>query len=139
MKAKKSVAPRARTVEQIADDLASAKRAESDANKARVALEEELIKALAFDLVEGSSTYEVGEYKVTLTAKLTRKPTDMSVFVDAVIANIPEALRPIKVKPEVDATGLKYLLNTEPGLFAKIAKYVVTEPAKTAVAISRKI
>ena len=132
----KPVAVVNRTPEIIAADLAAAKRAESEANKARVALEEELIQHLGFDRIEGSQTYTLGEFKVVVTGKLNRKPVDIDALVLA-CDELPTELRPIKVKTELDSTAARKLAEAQPELYAKIARQIVTEPAKTAVAISR--
>lgn len=131
----KSKAAPKRDVVDIAADLMAAKAAESAANKARVALEEEFIRVSGFDKLEGSQTFNVDDYKVVVTAKLNRKPTDLDEFVALAIREIPEALRPIKTKVEADQTGIKYLAQNEPDLYARIAPALIVEPAKTSVSI----
>lgn len=131
---KAKAAPK-RDIDTIAADLMRAKSVESDANKARVELEEEFIRVVGFDKVEGAQTYSAGDYKVVVTAKLTRKPTDINEFVALVIREIPEPLRPVKTKVEADQTGIKYLAANEPDLYARIAPALVVEPAKTSVTI----
>lgn len=127
-------AARNRTPEIIAAELMAAKAAENAANKTRVELENEFISAVAFDKTEGSQTFNEGPYKVTLTAKLTRKPSDLGDFLDA-CKKLPGNLQPTKTKIELDIAGLKYLQAEKPDLFKIVAKFIVTEPAKTGVVI----
>jgi hypothetical protein len=131
-------AAKARGPEEIVAEIAAAKRAENDANIKRVALEEELIKALDFDKVEGGTSYEIGDYKVAVVAKLNRKIDDIDDFV-ASCKSLPVDLRPYDTEVKVSQTALKYLSNNEPELFAKIAKHITTAPAKTSVTLARKI
>jgi hypothetical protein len=134
----KSKAATKRDVADIAADLMAAKAAESAANKARVTLEEEFIRVSGFDKPEGSQTFNVDDYKIVVTAKLNRKPTDLDKFVVLALKELPEPLRPIKTKVEIDQTGIKYLAQNEPDLYARIAPALVVEPAKTSVTIVRK-
>lgn len=125
-----------RTPEIVAEELMAAKKAEAEANRRRVELEEEFIAKTGFAKTEGSQTFNVGPFKVTVTAKLNRKATDMQAFVDA-CATLPEQLRPFKVKTEVDSTGIKYLMSNEPEMYRVIAPHLEVAPAKTALTIVR--
>lgn len=127
-------AARNRTPEIIAAELMAAKKIESDANKARVELENEFIAAVAFDKSEGSQTFNEGPYRVTLTAKLDRKASDLDAFIEAA-RKLPANLQPIKTKVELDVAGLKYLQAEQPELYKPLAKLVITKPAKTGVVI----
>jgi len=127
-------AARNRTPQDIAAELMAAKAAENAANVARVELEAEFISAVSFDKVEGSQTFNEGPYRVTLTAKLDRKASDMDDFI-AAAKKLPADLQPIKIKTEIDVAGIKYLMTEKPDLFKIVAKYLVTKPAKTAVVV----
>lgn len=136
----KAKAKKIRTVEDVVRDLVAAKRAESEANTARVALEEELIAATGFDKAEGAQTFNIDDYKVVITGKLNRKVADVQALHMACIdLKLSADLHPIRTKVEVDQTALRYLAHNEVEIFGKLAKFVVTEPAKTAVTISRKL
>lgn len=138
MKAKTK--PQARTTDVVLGELVAAKAAESAANKARVALEEELIKVVGYDKIEGAQTFGIGEYKVTITGKLNRKVENVQALHMACIdLGLSPDLHPIRTKVEADQTALRYLAHNEIEIFAKLAKFIVTEPAKTAVSISRKL
>jgi hypothetical protein len=118
---------------EIANDLFEAKLAEKEANERRVALEEELI-ALVGAREEGSQTHEIGDYKITITGKLNRK-IDWDLFDQSIAAKIPQTLQPVKIKRELDDTGVKYLANNEPQIYKLLAKALTIKPAKTAVTI----
>jgi hypothetical protein len=118
---------------EIANELFEAKLAEKEANERRVALEEELI-ALVGAREEGSQTHEIGDYKITITGKLNRK-IDWDLFDQSIAAKIPQTLQPVKIKRELDDTGVKYLANNEPQIYKLLAKALTIKPAKTAVTI----
>jgi len=125
-----------RTLEHVAADLMAARALEKTATEQRVAMEEELI-ALLGAKADGADTHNIGPYKVVITGKLNRK-LDLKRY-DQIVDRIPEALRPIKVKRELDVTGIKYLANNEPDIYALIANSgaLTVEPAKTSVTIIR--
>lgn len=125
-----------RTAYDVAADLMAARALEKSATEQRVAIEEELI-ALLGAKAEGAETHNIGPYKVTITGKLNRK-LDLKKF-DLIAGRIPEALHPVKIKRELDATGIKYLANNEPGIYAMIADAgaLTVEPAKTSITIIR--
>jgi hypothetical protein len=118
---------------EIASELFEAKLAEKEANERRVALEEELI-ALVGAREEGSQTHDIGDYKITITGKLNRK-IDWDLFDQSIAAKIPQDLQPVKIKRELDDTGVKYLANNEPQIYKLLAKALTIKPAKTAVTI----
>ncbi len=124
-----------RTEVEIANELFEAREAEKKANERRVELEEELIAILG-QKEEGAQTHEVGDYKVTITGKLIRK-IDWDLYDQSIAAKIPESLQPVKVKRELDDTGVKYLANNEPQIYRLLAKALTIKPAKTAVTISK--
>lgn len=129
-----------RTAGEVVSDLVTARNAESAASKVRVALEEELIEVVGYDKIEGAQTFNIGEYKITITGKLNRKVEDVQgLHMACIDLGLSSDLHPIRTKVDVDQTALRYLAHNEVEIFAKLAKFVVTEPAKTAVSISRKL
>lgn len=119
--------------EQLAQDLIAAKAAEARANKARVAIEEQLIEVLG-SKPEGAETHDLGNgLKVTITGKLTYK-ADMDQLMQ-LCGSLPANMRPLKVETKLDEAGAKYLKNNEPEVWAMLAKAITVAPAKTAVSI----
>ena len=118
---------------EIADELFQAKQDERKANEHRVALAEDLITILG-NREEGATTHQVGDYKITITGKLKRK-INWDMFDSTIAARIPESLHPVKLKRELDETGVKYLANNEPQLYKVLASALTIEPAKTDVKI----
>lgn len=122
-----------RTELEIAEDLFNAKLDEAKATAKRIALEEELIELVGAKK-EGAQTHTIGDYKVTITGRINRK-IDWDVFDKSISSKIPESLHPVKVKRELDETGIRYLENNEPQLYKILAKALTVKPAKTNVTI----
>lgn len=121
-----------RTAEDAAADWMDAKNKEIDANKKRSEIEEELLGLLT-SKDEGSTSHQIGPYKVTLTGRLNRK-----VDWDALAKlPIPAGLLPVKQKPELDLKGVRYLEDNEPETFKIFCKAMTIEPAKTSVTVIR--
>lgn len=122
-----------RTELEIAEDLFNAKLEETKATAKRVALEEELIELVGAKK-EGAQTHEIGDFKVTITGRINRK-IDWAIFDKDIASKIPESLHPVKVKRELDDTGVRYIENNEPQLYKILAKALTVKPAKTSVTI----
>lgn len=125
----------------IIEELRDAARREKAANADRVALEAELLEAMErFQLIEpkkeGSKTVTVENYKVKVTWKLNRKA--VAGGIEKIQALGLEELTPVKVKHELDEKGLKYLQDNDPEVYARVAKFVETKPAKPAVEVTRE-
>ena len=121
------------TIEQLATQLVAAKAAENAANKARVAIEEQIVSMIGAR-EEGSATTELANgLKLTITGKMTYK-ADMPTLL-TICQTLPEALRPIKTEVKLDETGAKYLRNNEPEVWAQLAPAITITPAKTAVSV----
>jgi hypothetical protein len=114
-------------IETLARDWLEAKRAEAEAAKRRYAIEAQMCDALDVP-DEGSKTYKLDGYKVTVTQPVTRK-LDEAIW-QKVSALCPAEMHPIKVKIEADATGCKYLAQNEPAIWKKIARAFETKPGK---------
>ena len=124
-----------RTAEMIADDLLVAKKAENAAIASRIDLENELIKLLGIK-DEGSATHNIDGFKVVITQGVNRK-VDLDML-DAIPANkFPVELRPVKMVRETDVTGVKYLKNNEPELYALLAPALTVKPSKPSVVVTR--
>lgn len=126
-------ATKTKSVEELANDYITAKAFEAEANKARVAIEQQLIDALGAK-EEGAQTHELTNgLKVTITGKLSYK-ADMPLLMQ-IAGSLPESLRPLKVETKLDETGAKYLKNNEPEIWAMLSPAITIAPAKTSVAI----
>ena len=122
-----------RTAAVIASECIEAKREETQANKKRVGIEDELV-ALLGAKDEGSETHNIDDFKIAITGRLNRK-VDWDVFDKLAI---PIDMQPVKVKRELDLKGLRYLEDNEPSTYKKLAKAMTVEPAKTSVTVTRK-
>ena len=124
-----------KTVDQLVADWIEAKRAEDVANKARIALEAEIIAAVG-EPDEGSATHElIDGSKLTITAKITRTVDEAAWR--QVMPMVPEALRPIQLveTAKLDVKGLRWLQEHRPEVYAVVAQAVTAKRAKTAVTL----
>jgi len=121
------------TIEELVDQFIGAKAAETAATKRRVAIEEQMI-ALLGKRDEGAETHELANgMKVTITGKLTYT-ADMEKLQE-ICAKLPQEMRPLKTKVELDTYGAKYLRANEPAIWAKLAKAITVKTAKTGVEV----
>lgn len=121
------------TIEQLAQQLVAAEAAENAANKARVAIEKQIVSMIGAR-EEGSATTELANgLKLTVTGKMTYK-ADM-LLLTSLCQSLPEAMRPIKHEIKLDETGAKYLRNNEPEVWAQIAPAITITQSKTAVSV----
>lgn len=109
-----------------------AKAAEQKAQALRYKIEAEITAAFEAK-PEGAITHKTEAYKVTLTQPVTRK-VDVLMW-EVVKHHLPEALRPVKIKVEADAAGMKWLASNEPEMWAKVAKAFETKPGKIGVKV----
>lgn len=121
------------TVEELAQELIAAKAVESRANERRINLEKDIIARLG-KKDEGSQTTELTNgLKVTITGKMTYS-ADMPLLMQ-ICNELPEGVRPLKTKIELDQTGAKYLRNNEVEIWAKLSPAITMKPAKPSVEI----
>ena len=121
-------------IDGLAADWLIAKADEAEANKRRIKIEEQLVAALDTK-PEGAITHKLGHYKVTLNQPITRKVDEKAWAL--VKHMLPEAIQPIKVKIEADATGMKWLAENEPTLWASVASAFETKAGKVGVKVER--
>lgn len=119
-------------IQAACDDWMTYKQQEAMAREARLEIEA-LIDTLLGHREEGAETHEVGPYKLTITGKLTRT-WDMTQL-EALLPGIPEALRPVRSKLEVDTRGIKWLENNEPEIYEVLTQALVVKPAKTEIKV----
>lgn len=115
---------------EIAADLFALDRERKKLDEKRLALEQEIVTLLG-KREEGSKTHTVGDYKVTITARLNRS-IDWEKF-DEVSSKIPQSLWP--VKRALDETGVKYLANNEPTMYKILSSALTIKEGKTGVSI----
>lgn len=123
-----------KTAEMIAEEILAARRAEKAAAERRIELEKEMIALLGI-MEEGSKTHTLDGYKVVIKQDIDRK-IDWSVY-DQIADRIPASLQPVKIKRDVDPTGVKYLKNNEPDLYAVLVPALTVKPAKPSVTVTR--
>jgi len=117
-------------LEELCAAWLQAKRDEAAANKRRIQIEEQIV-SLTGKRDEGSQTVEAGLFKVTTTGKVTRK-MDWDKW-EQVKGQIAPAMWPVKMKPELDEKGVKWLQQNEVEIYALLP--IEVKPAKTAIEV----
>lgn len=122
-------------MKQLITALSSAKKAEEKAKAKRIKAEEALIEALG-KRDEGSKSYTVDDWTVTITAKLNRS-IDWDKW-DQVSGTVPKNLHPVKTKRELDVKGVKWLKDHDAKNYKLLVPCLTSKPGKTAVTIKQK-
>ena len=118
-----------------------AKAKEEKANAERVELEKEIEELYASSLpVEGSITIKEDGFKVNLKREFSYS-LDTDKYIQ-LIPEIPEELRPHKLKFELDKKGWQYLLDNKQNdvigeVYKLVSPLVTIKPRKTAIKIER--
>ena len=121
-----------RTLDELAELWRQTKAAE-DAHRAdRIGLEEAILK-ITGARIEGAETTTTEHYKVTTTGRVTYK-TDWALF-HKLASSLPEPMRPVRMKAELDTVGLRWLRLNEPDLYSTIADAITITPAKVGMKI----
>ena len=97
---------------------------------------EGLIVAISDVKEEGASVTKTRYYKCTCTGKLTRK-LDLAAW-ENVCEDVPEDLRPIKTKIEVDLKKLRAIETANPELYKFLveeSRVITSTPAKTSIKV----
>jgi len=118
------------TIEQLCIEWLAAKSAEQTANAERVAIEDQIV-AHTGKRDEGAKTVDATGYKITVTGKINRK-MDWKAW-ETVKAQIPADMHPVKLKPELDEKGVRWLAENEPEIYKLLP--IEVKQAKTAVEV----
>ena len=102
------------------------------------ALREEIEKQIVTELAEfipteGQKTVKQDGCKVTLKQEIYRKLDEKAL--ESLGDAIPNDLLPVKIKKEVDNTGIKWLKEHEPGYYKLFAPCVTEKPGKIGVKV----
>lgn len=119
----------------LVDQLIAAKAAEAEANKARVAIEQEIIDLLGAR-EEGAETHDLSNgFKVTITGKVTYSVAadDMDAFIARCEKAGFDAL--IKRTVSLDEAKAKKIRATDPKAWRCVGGLIATKAAKTAVSV----
>lgn len=121
------------TLEHLSEQWLIQKRAEEAARDARIRTEEAIIKLLDSLPDEGSKTHKADGYKIRTTSRINRR-LDEAAWLD-IVDQVPEELRPIRYKAEIDTKGLTYLREHEPAVYGLVSKAIEAKPGKVGVVI----
>lgn len=113
-------------------DLASCKEKENEFKQKRISIEESIAELLVTKS-EGTDKATAGEYVITVTSKLTRT-LDYEAYL-AIEQGLPEGVRCVVLKPELDLKKLRALEMVDPSL---PPHFITTKPAKASVKVEAK-
>ncbi len=119
-------------IDQLGYDLTMAKQVEANATAARIEAEE---KILACEDIKDKGTTKSEYYKIAVKP-VTRIKIDAAAY-DKIQKKIPAKINPVKLKPEVSATGLKDLKKANAKAFEILSKCVTSTPGKTSVTVEQ--
>lgn len=109
-------------------------KAEDKAKTRRVEIEAELEK-LYGDFDGKSKTFNEEKYKVTIKKNFSQK-LDQEKYV-AIRPEIPEELRPEKIKFDLDSEGFDWLKENNREIYLKVSDCVTEKQNKTTVSVEK--
>lgn len=116
-------------LEELCNALVYCKQNEDGYKAERIAVEEEIATMLATK-DEGTDKAETGQYRVTVTSKLTRT-LDYEAYL-AIEDGLPEGVRCVDLKPSLNLKKLRALEMVDPDL---PAHFITTKAAKPSVKV----
>lgn len=120
--------------EKLLDELFKAQKAEAKAKEKRIQLEAEIEKLYQF---EGKSkTFNEEKFKVTIKKSVTVS-LDQEKYI-AARPNIPEELRPEKIKFDLDSKGFEWLKENNQEIYKMVSDCVTEKDGKTSVKVEKK-
>jgi hypothetical protein len=119
----------AEIIDRYAGKIIELKERESELAAVRKELEEELATAIATQ-EEGTDTEKTAIYKITVTSKLNRT-LDYPAYL-AIENDIPEGVRCVRMKPELDLKKLRAMEMVRPGFSAQ---FITSKPSKPSVKV----
>lgn len=123
-----------RELDQLGAAWLQAKAEEAEANKRRVAIEEQIVARVGVK-DEGTFSASTSHFKFSTTGRVTRTlDADALHGLDAVI---PAAIlqRLVEYKPSLRLAELRYIENNEPDYYRAFSKALTVKPAKPGVKI----
>lgn len=126
--------------DMLAADVQMLKEAEKRAVAERRKAEDALVEAMAAQLPdEGSKKIESGHYKVTIEKSVNRRVNTSAFEVLLNSGLVPDEIvrQAIRLKPEVDTKGFKYVRDNEPEYFETLANCIVSTQARPSVKVER--
>lgn len=122
---------------ELVEQLEAAKKYESDAKDARVAIENKIVMLTPVDGLEGSSSHSNDDLLVTVSVGLTRS-CDFAALSE-LDSELPDHLKLVTLKPSLNLKNLRVLEKTAGERFlAGVGKAITVKPKKPSVSFKRK-
>lgn len=118
------------TLDDLAEQFQRAKEDEAAAKERRLEVEGQIVAAMTDLKEEGTTTEKTDYFKVSVTTKLTRT-LDYPAYLD-LESQIPEGIRCVTLKPEIDLKKLRAMEMVRPGFSAQ---FVTTKPSKPTIKV----
>ena len=122
----------AQQLDELCHQWLQAKGAETKAAETRKEIEEKII-LITGHREEGSATVKHGAFSIETKGTLLRS-MDWEAWKTAQ-ASIPQELHPVKYKPELNLTGVKWLQENRPDIYAQLP--LTVKPGKTGVKVTQ--
>ena len=120
-------------IDLAAWQLVNAKQAEEAARLHRIECEEKLIELVGLK-PEGTQVAKTPYFKISTVQSLTRSLTpEGEALIEA--EGIPIFDQVVRYRPEVSVTGLKALATSNPAVYARVIKAIITKPSKPSVKV----
>ena len=122
----------AQQLDELCHQWLQAKGAETKAAETRKEIEEKII-LITGHREEGSATVKHGAFSIETKGTLLRS-MDWDAWKTAQ-TGIPPELHPVKLKPELDLAGVKWLQENRPDIYAQLP--LTVKPGKTGVKVTQ--
>ena len=120
-------------IDLAAWQLMNAKQAEKDAIAHRIECEQAVIELVGLK-PEGTQVAKTPYFKVSTVQSLTRSLTpEGEALIEA--EGIPIFDQVVRYRPEVSVSGLKALATSNPAVYARVIKAIITKPSKPSVKV----
>ena len=120
-------------IDLAAWQLVNAIQSEKDARQHRIECEQAVIDLVGLK-PEGTQVAKTPYFKVSTVQSLTRSLTpDGEALIEA--EGIPIFDQVVRYRPEVSVTGLKALATSNPAVYARVIKAIITKPSKPSVKV----
>ena len=122
-------------LETLSQRWIDAKAHEGEANKARIAIEDQIINLIRPNS-EGQMSLRLGSgFKLTITNKMIYKG-DCDAL-ETMSADWPEEYKVVRIKKDLNETKLKEIRTYRPEVWLRMSEVITMKPAKVSIKVER--